>query len=91
MSDIFPHPAGRSNIATSPYFAQQYDRLKDPQLFRVVLAYRFGKMDLNLFKRKDMNSQGTAFTGATSSQKKNLPPGGFFYAVHRVVKTPFFT
>jgi len=62
MSDIF-RTRWSKQYSHSPYFAQQYDRLKDPQLFRVVLAYRFGKMDLNLFKRKDMNSQGPPSLG----------------------------
>ncbi|MDO6432858.1 outer membrane beta-barrel family protein [Flavitalea sp. BT771] len=62
MSDIFRN-RWSNQYSHSPYFAQQYDRLKDPQLFRVVFAYRFGKMDLNLFKRKDMNSQGPPSLG----------------------------
>jgi ferric enterobactin receptor len=57
MSDIFRTRWSDQN-SKSQFFAQEYDRLKDPQLVRVVFAYRFGKMDLNLFKRKDMNSQG---------------------------------
>ena len=57
MSDVF-RTRWSKQYSTSPYFAQEYDRLNNPQLFRVVLAYRFGKMDLNLFKRKDMNSSG---------------------------------
>jgi len=57
MSDIF-RTRWSKQYSHSDYFSQQYDRLKDPQLFRAVFAYRFGKMDLNLFKRKSMNSQG---------------------------------
>lgn len=62
MSDIFRN-RWSDQYSTSQFFAQEYDRLKDPQLFRVVFAYRFGKMDLNLFKRKDMNSQGPPSMG----------------------------
>jgi len=59
MSDIFRTRWSKQySHSDSPYFAQEYDRLKDPQLFRAVFAYRFGKMDLNLFKRKNMNQQG---------------------------------
>ncbi|MHA4808446.1 outer membrane beta-barrel protein [Flavitalea flava] len=57
MTDIFRTRWSKQN-SHSAYFLQEYDRLRDPQLFKVVFAYRFGKMDLNLFKRKDMNSQG---------------------------------
>jgi ferric enterobactin receptor len=57
MTDIF-RTRWSKQYSQSAFFAQEYDRLKDPQLFRVVFSYRFGKMDLNLFKRKDMNSSG---------------------------------
>lgn len=57
MSDIF-RTRWSKQYSESSYFRQQYDRLNNPQLVRVVFAYRFGKMDLNLFKRKDMNQTG---------------------------------
>ncbi|MBV8252709.1 MAG: TonB-dependent receptor [Chitinophaga sp.] len=54
-SDIF-----RSRISEqyseSPYFTQTYSRLRDPQMFRLTVAYRFGKMDVGLFKRKNMGA-----------------------------------
>jgi outer membrane receptor protein involved in Fe transport len=62
MSDIF-RTRWSDQYSESAYFQQEYNRLKDPQLLRVVFAYRFGKMDLNLFKRKDMNSQGMGDAG----------------------------
>ena len=62
MSDIF-RTRWSKQYSQSPYFQQEYDRLKDPQLLRVVFSYRFGKMDLNLFKRKDMNTQGMGDAG----------------------------
>jgi hypothetical protein len=62
MSDIF-RTRWADQYSQSPFFMQQYDRLKDPQLLRVVFAYRFGKMDLNIFKRKDMNQQGMGDAG----------------------------
>jgi ferric enterobactin receptor len=40
-------------------FNQQYNRIRDPQLVRVNFTYRFGKMDVSLFKRKNMNSSGS--------------------------------
>ncbi len=64
MSDIF-RTRWSKQYSMSPYFAQEYDRLKDPQLFRAVFSYRFGKMDLNLFKRKSMNSQGMGDAGGS--------------------------
>jgi outer membrane receptor protein involved in Fe transport len=62
MSDIFRNRESRM-YSFSSIFNQEYDRLKDPQLFRVVFAYRFGKMDLNLFKRKDTNAAGPPSLG----------------------------
>jgi ferric enterobactin receptor len=62
MTDIF-RTRWSDQYSQSAYFAQEYDRLKDPQLVRVVFAYRFGKMDLNLFKRKSMNGQGMGDAG----------------------------
>jgi len=62
MSDIFRNRESRM-YSFSSIFNQEYDRLKDPQLFRAVFAYRFGKMDLNLFKRKDTNAAGPPSLG----------------------------
>jgi hypothetical protein len=67
MTDIF-RTRGSKQYSSSAFFSQEYDRLKDPQLFRLVFAYRFGKMDLNLFKRKNMNSQGMGDAGSSLQQ-----------------------
>ncbi|TDX01266.1 TonB-dependent receptor [Dinghuibacter silviterrae] len=65
FSDIF-RTRWQDQYSISPgLFTQEFDRLKDPQLVRVVFAYRFGKMDLNLFKRKDMNNQGMGDAGSS--------------------------
>ncbi len=51
VNDIF-----RSRIndqySYSDYFVQDYNRLRNPQIFRLTFSYRFGKIDMNLFKRK---------------------------------------
>jgi ferric enterobactin receptor len=41
-----------ATYSESPYFIQNYSRIRDPQFFRFNLAYRFGKADASLFKRK---------------------------------------
>jgi ferric enterobactin receptor len=64
MTDIF-RTRWSDQFSQSAFFMQEYDRLKDPQLVRLVFAYRFGKMDLNLFKRKDMNAQGMGDAGSS--------------------------
>jgi ferric enterobactin receptor len=64
VSDIFG--TRRSDqYSYSTYFTQEYDRLRDPQMVRLNFSYRFGKMDVNLFKRK---SQGTGDNGSSDMQ-----------------------
>lgn len=52
MNDIF-RTNTYSNYAVSRFFTQTSDRIRDPQLLRLNLSYRFGKFDVSLFKRKD--------------------------------------
>jgi len=54
ISDIF-RTRKSEQYSYSDYFIQNYTRLRDPQMFRLNLAYRFGKMDMSLFKRKNNN------------------------------------
>ena len=58
FSDIFRTRVNEQH-AESEYFIQDYSRLRDPQMVRLTLAYRFGKVDANLFKRKNLNSENT--------------------------------
>ena len=52
ISDIF-RTASNEQISSSPgIFYQDYYRLNNPQLVRLTFSYRFGKMDVNLFKRQ---------------------------------------
>jgi len=37
----------------SPYFVQDTERRRDPQILRLNLQWRFGKFDANLFKRRN--------------------------------------
>jgi outer membrane receptor protein involved in Fe transport len=56
INDIFG--TRRSDqYSQSDYFTQYYSRLRNPQLVRLNFTYRFGKMDISLFKRKNMNSE----------------------------------
>jgi len=59
ISDIFRSRWTDQYSYQQNLFSQQYDRIRDPQLVRVNFTYRFGKMDVSLFKRKDMNSSGS--------------------------------
>ena len=58
MSDIFRTRWSKQH-SESEFFIQDYNRLRDPQLVRVNLTWRFGKLDVSLFKRKNMNSSGS--------------------------------
>jgi outer membrane receptor protein involved in Fe transport len=53
MQDVF---RTRINDAysTSQYENLDYSRIRDPQFMRLTLSYRFGKMDMDLFKKKNM-------------------------------------
>lgn len=55
-SDIF-RTRTYSTHAESDYFVQDNERLRDPQVFRLSFNWRFGKMDLSLFKRKNLKGE----------------------------------
>ena len=55
VNDIFRTRVS-NQYSYSEYFTQQYNRLRDPQMVRLNFAYRFGKIDMSLFKRKNMKS-----------------------------------
>jgi len=58
ISDIFKTRRSEQ-YSYSNYFVQTYSRLRDPQMFRLNFAYRFGKIDMSLFKRKvNSNTSG---------------------------------
>lgn len=57
FNDIFK-TRGNSQYSTGTGFTQTYYRLNNPQMIRLNLSYRFGKMDMSLFKRQNMKSQG---------------------------------
>ena len=67
VNDIFKTRKSEQ-YSESQYFVQTYSRIRDPQMFRINLAYRFGKMDMSLFKRKSMNNSGAA--GATDGMQQ---------------------
>ncbi|MBS1918188.1 MAG: TonB-dependent receptor [Bacteroidetes bacterium] len=57
FSDIFRSRKSDQH-SESVFFIQDYNRLRDPQMLRLNFTYRFGKMDISLFKRKNMNTSG---------------------------------
>ncbi len=59
ITDIFKTRIN-SQYSSSDYFTQDYSRLRDPQMVKVNLSYRFGKQDALLFKRKSSGGDGSA-------------------------------
>ncbi len=57
VNDIFRTSANRQ-VSYAENFLQDYYRLNNPQLFRLNFSYRFGKMDVSLFKRQNKNQSG---------------------------------
>jgi hypothetical protein len=56
VNDIFRTRVS-NQYSYSNYFIQHYNRLRDPQMVRLNIAYRFGKIDMSLFKRKNMKGE----------------------------------
>lgn len=59
MQDVFRSRINGS-YSESAFFIQETSSLRNPQLVRVNLSYRFGKPDMSLFKRKNnrVNMEG---------------------------------
>ena len=55
MSDIF-RTRKNEQISSGTSFYQDYARLQNPQLVRVNFTYRFGKIDVSVFKRQSKNA-----------------------------------
>jgi ferric enterobactin receptor len=62
INDIFKTRIS-SQYSSSSYFVQDYSRLRDPQMVRLNLSYRFGKIDASLFKRKSSKGEQNATEG----------------------------
>ena len=63
VSDIF---ATRKfdQYSESNFYIQNNYRLNDVPMFRLTFSFRFGQMDLNLFKRKNMKGESEGAQGA---------------------------
>lgn len=62
VNDIF-RTRKSDQHSESAYFSQDYYRLNNPQMVRLNFTYRFGKMDLSLFKRQNTKNQGGGMEG----------------------------
>jgi outer membrane receptor protein involved in Fe transport len=59
VTDIFKTRIN-TQYSSSDYFSQTYSRLRDPQMFKLNFAYRFGKLDASIFKRKSNGAEGSS-------------------------------
>ncbi len=61
MNDIFRtrlyHVHSMSNISPTIYTIQETERRRDAQIVRLNFSYRFGKVDVSLFKRKNLKGE----------------------------------
>ncbi|MFY7963414.1 MAG: TonB-dependent receptor domain-containing protein [Chitinophagaceae bacterium] len=55
VNDIFR--SRRQTETNAFYFYQTTDRFRDPQVVRLNFNYRFGKLDMSLFKRKNTKAE----------------------------------
>lgn len=58
FNDIF-RTRFNEQISQSSFFYQDYYRLNNPQMVKLSFTYRFGKMDVSVFKRQNTKSTGT--------------------------------
>ena len=58
VNDIF-RTRYNEQISRNSFFYQDYYRLNNPQMVRLNFVYRFGKMDISLFKRQNTKSTAT--------------------------------
>lgn len=63
FNDIFRSRA-YDQYSESPYFIQNSYRLNDAPMIRLNFSFRFGQMDMSLFKRKNMKSESEGMQGA---------------------------
>jgi len=63
VSDIF-RTRRFDQYSESSFYTQFSHRLADVPMFRLNFAYRFGKMDMSLFKRKNMKGEAEGAQGA---------------------------
>lgn len=68
INDIFRTRRTRVH-SESPLFVQDEWRRRDPQLARLNFSYRFGKFDMNLFKRKNTRTESEGMGGGMEGQQ----------------------
>lgn len=62
VSDIFRTRISKTH-SESEFFVQDIYRRRDPQMWRLQLSWKFGKLDQSLFKRKNTNQNFDSMEG----------------------------
>ena len=62
ISDVLRTRITRTH-SESEFFVQDTFRRRDPQLWRIQLSWKFGKLDASLFKRKNTKSNSESMEG----------------------------
>jgi hypothetical protein len=63
VNDIF-RTRRFDQYSESAFFIQNTHRMGDSPMFRLTFAFRFGQMDMSLFKRKNMKGEAEGTQGA---------------------------
>lgn len=63
VNDIFRTRLFDQHTEVPFFFIQDVQRRRDPQIFRLNFNYRFGKMDVSLFKRKNTKADSNVDMG----------------------------
>ena len=67
VNDIFSTRV-YNQYTENAFFIQNTIRRPDSPMFRLTFTYRFGKMDMSLFKRKNMKAESEGSSGAMQMQ-----------------------
>lgn len=67
MSDIFRTKYNATH-SESAFFIQDVSRIRDPQVVRLNFNWRFGKIDVSLFKRKNLRSEMDSMQSGMGNQ-----------------------
>lgn len=68
VNDIFRTRLSASH-SESIYFVQDNERRRDPQVLRLNFNWRFGKLDISLFKRKNMRGEAEGMQNGMSGMQ----------------------
>ena len=69
VSDIF-RTRRYEQYSESTYYIQTVHRMNDVPMMRLTFSFRFGQMDMSLFKRKNMKGESEGTQGAMQGMQQ---------------------